>query len=140
MEFYKNKNVLVTGHTGFKGSWLSMILKMLDANVIGYSLAPESLSLFESAQIMNDVTSIIGDIRDYDSLKLVFDKYQPEIVIHMAAQPIVSEGYKEPRYTYETNVMGTINVLECIRNTNCVKSFINVTSDKVYENKEKDYA
>jgi len=96
--------------------------------------------LFESAQIMNDVTSIIGDIRDYDSLKLVFDKYQPEIVIHMAAQPIVSEGYKEPRYTYETNVMGTINVLECIRNTNCVKSFINVTSDKVYENKEKDYA
>lgn len=135
--FYKGKKVFVTGHTGFKGSWLCKILANWGAEVTGYSLNPPTEpSLFDIADIKSDITSIIGDIRDYDALKKAFDEAQPEIVLHLAAQPIVRDSYKMPAYTYETNVMGTVNILECVRQSDCVKSFLNVTTDKVYENKE----
>ena len=137
LSIYKGKSVFVTGHTGFKGSWLCKILSGAGAVVTGYSLNPPTEpSLFEIAGIASDITSVIGDIRDYKSLKAAFDKAQPEIVLHLAAQPIVRDSYKEPAYTYETNVMGTVNILECVRNSDCVKSFLNVTTDKVYLNKE----
>lgn len=140
ISFYKGKKVFVTGHTGFKGAWLCKMLVLAGANVTGYSLQPPtSPSLFEIANIAKDVDSRIGDIRDYDSLKSAFDKAQPEIVLHLAAQPIVRESYKNPAYTYETNVMGTVNILECVRNSDCVKSFLNVTTDKVYLNKEWEW-
>lgn len=135
--FYKGKRVFVTGHTGFKGSWLCKILANWGADVTGYSLEPPTNpNLFEIADIKSDIKSVIGDIRDYESLKKAFDEAQPEIVLHLAAQPIVRDSYKMPAYTYETNVMGTVNILECVRLSNCVKSFLNVTTDKVYENKE----
>lgn len=137
ISFYKGKKVFVTGHTGFKGSWLCKILSNAGAEVTGYSLnPPTSPSLFKIAGIEGDINSVIGDIRDYKSLKAEFDAVQPEIVLHLAAQPIVRDSYKNPAYTYETNVMGTVNILECVRNSNCVKSFLNVTTDKVYLNKE----
>ena len=137
LQFYKNKKVFVTGHTGFKGSWLCKILSMAGALVTGYSLEPPTNpSLFEIAQIGQNMTSVIGDINDYERLKAAFDKAQPEIVLHLAAQPIVRDSYKDPAYTYRTNVMGTVNILECVRNSDCVKSFLNVTTDKVYKNKE----
>lgn len=137
LSFYKGKKVFVTGHTGFKGSWLCKILANAGAVVTGYSLTPPtSPSLFEIAGIEQDVHSVIGDIRDYKALKTAFDEAQPEIVLHLAAQPIVRDSYKDPAYTYETNVMGTVNILECVRNNSCVKSFLNVTTDKVYLNKE----
>ena len=140
LSFYKNKRVFVTGHTGFKGSWLCKILSNSGAIVTGYSLMPPtSPSLFELAQIAGDVKSIIGDIRDYESLKKAFDEAKPEIVFHLAAQPIVRDSYKDPKYTYETNVMGTVNILECVRMSDCVKSFLNVTTDKVYKNKEWEW-
>ena len=135
--FYKGKNIFITGHTGFKGAWLCKILLKLGAKVTGYSLSPSTNpSLYEIANIGENITSVIGDIRDYALLKKVFDRTQPEIVFHLAAQPIVRESYKNPAYTYETNVMGTVNILECVRNSNCVKSFLNITTDKVYLNKE----
>ena len=137
IDFYKNKRVFVTGHTGFKGSWLSKILKNAGAIVTGYSLEPPtSPSLFDIADIGKGMTSVIGDVRDFTSLKKAFNEAKPEIVLHLAAQPIVRDSYKNPHYTYETNVMGTVNILECVRLSNCVKSFLNVTTDKVYENKE----
>ena len=137
ISFYKGKRVIVTGHTGFKGSWLCKLLSNVGANVSGYSLeSPTNPSLFNIAGIAQDVYSVIGDIRDYKALKEAFDAVQPEIVLHLAAQPIVRDSYKNPVYTYETNVMGTVNILECIRNSTCVKSFVNVTTDKVYLNKE----
>lgn len=137
LEFWKGKCVFVTGHTGFKGAWLCKILANSGADVTGYSLEPPTKpSLFEIAKIGEKVNSVIGDIRDYDLLKKAFDNAQPEIVLHLAAQPIVRESYKNPAYTYETNVMGTVNILECVRNSDCVKSFLNVTTDKVYLNKE----
>lgn len=137
LNFYNNKKVFVTGHTGFKGSWLCKMLSNVGAEITGYSLNPPTVpSLFEIADIENDIHSVIGDIRDYRHLKESFDTAQPEIVIHLAAQPIVRDSYKDPVYTYETNVMGTVNILECLRNSNCVKSFINVTTDKVYLNRE----
>lgn len=137
LSFYKNKKVFVTGHTGFKGSWLCKILANVGANVTGYSLnPPTSPSLFEVAEIDKDIKSVIGDIRDFVSLKNAFDEARPEIVLHLAAQPIVRDSYKNPVYTYETNVMGTVNILECVRLCDCVKSFLNVTTDKVYLNKE----
>lgn len=140
LDFCKNKKVFITGHTGFKGAWLCKLLVNAGAIVTGYSLEPPTNpSLFEIAEIEKDITSIIGDIRDYDSLKKAFDKAQPEIVLHLAAQPIVRDSYKDPRYTYETNVMGTVNILECVRNSDCVKSFLNVTTDKVYKNKEWEW-
>ena len=137
LSFFANKVVLITGHTGFKGTWLCKILINLGAKVIGYSLkAPTNPNLFSLSQIENDMVSIIGDVRDYNYLKRVFDEYQPELVFHLAAQPIVRDSYKEPRYTYETNVIGTVNILECVRLTSSVKSFLNVTTDKVYLNDE----
>lgn len=137
LNFYKDKRVFVTGHTGFKGAWLCKMLSNVGAVVTGYSLEPPtSPSLFEIADIAQDVTSVIGDIRDYAALKKAFDEAQPEIVLHLAAQPIVRDSYQAPAYTYETNVMGTVNILECIRNSACVKSFLNVTTDKVYRNRE----
>lgn len=137
LRWYKGKKVFVTGHTGFKGSWLCYILANAGAEVTGYSLNPPTTpSLFEIAEIEKNIHSVIGDIRDYQSLKKAFNDAQPEIVLHLAAQPIVRDSYKDPVYTYETNVMGTVNILECVRNTSCVKSFLNVTTDKVYLNKE----
>jgi CDP-glucose 4,6-dehydratase len=137
--FYKNKRVLITGHTGFKGTWLTKVLKMFGANIAGFSLFPTTQpSLFDLTSMNEDIISIIGDVRDYDKLKDLFDKFKPEIVFHLAAQPIVREGYRNPRETYEINIMGTINILECIRNSDSVKSFINVTTDKVYLNKETE--
>jgi len=137
LSFYKGKKVFITGHTGFKGSWLCEILSLSGAEVTGYSLEPPTEpSLFKLAGIEQDVHSVTGDIRDFQRLKETFDSAQPEILLHLAAQPIVRESYENPRYTYETNVMGTVNILECIRRCPCVKSFLNVTTDKVYLNKE----
>lgn len=137
LSFYKGKKVFITGHTGFKGSWLCKILTMLGASVTGYGLAPQTNpSLFQIAGIEKDVDSVIGDIRDYERLKYAFDKAKPEIVLHLAAQPIVRDSYKNPRYTYDVNVMGTVNILECVRLCSSVRSFLNVTTDKVYHNKE----
>lgn len=137
MNFYKGKRVLVTGHTGFKGAWMCRVLVGAGAEVTGYSLeAPTNPNLFALAGLEEHMTSVIGDIRDLEHLLSVFDVAQPEIVLHLAAQPIVRTSYEEPVYTYETNVMGTVNILECVRRYPCVKSFLNVTTDKVYENKE----
>ncbi len=136
-DFYKNKTILLTGHTGFKGAWLSLMLQMAGARVIGYALKPPAEeNLFQLSGAGKGMTDLEGDIRDYQNLKSVFDKYQPELVIHMAAQPIVRESYENPVYTYETNVMGTVHLLECVRNTESVSSVLNVTTDKVYENRE----
>ncbi len=135
--FYKDKRVFITGHTGFKGSWLCKLLTNAGADVTGYSLEPPTNpSLFQIAQIEKDIHSVIGDIRSYESLKKAFDDAKPEIVLHLAAQPLVRLSYREPAYTYETNVMGTVNILECVRHADCVRSFLNVTTDKVYLNKE----
>ena len=140
LSFYKNKKVLITGHTGFKGSWMCELLKMKGAKIVGYSLEPPTVpSLFKLANIEQGMISIIGDIRDLKHINKVFESYKPEIVIHMAAQPIVREGYKNPIYTYETNVMGTVNILEAVRLHDCVKSFVNVTTDKVYRNNEWEW-
>lgn len=137
LSFYKGKKVLVTGHTGFKGSWMCKLLVMQGANVIGYSLAPPTMpSLFELSGIGSEIESITGDIRDLRKLSETMQKYRPEIVIHMAAQPIVRESYVDPVYTYETNVMGTVNICEAVRQCDSVKSFVNVTTDKVYKNNE----
>lgn len=140
LSFYHGKKVLITGHTGFKGSWMCQMLTMGGASVTGYALeAPTSPSLFDMCRLEGQMESVIGDIRDLEHMKKVFVRVQPEIVIHMAAQPIVRESYKDPVYTYETNVMGTVNVLECVRNTPSVRSFLNVTTDKVYLNKEWEW-
>ena len=137
LSFYKNKRVLITGHTGFKGSWMSVVLVNAGANVIGYSTSRKKKdSLFQLCGIQEQITHIQGDVRDLAHLQKVFDEYQPEIVIHMAAQPIVRDSYRDPVDTYSTNVMGTVNVCEAVRQHSCVKSFLNVTTDKVYENKE----
>jgi CDP-glucose 4,6-dehydratase len=139
-EFYKGKKVLVTGHTGFKGAWLCRILIKAGAEVTGYSLEPPTVpDLFSMAGLEGRMDSVIGDIRDLDHLKRTFEKAQPELVLHLAAQPIVRDSYKDPVYTYETNVMGTVNILECVRLFPCVRSFLNVTTDKVYENMEWEY-
>lgn len=140
INFFKNRKVLVTGHTGFKGSWMCKLLVMCGADVTGYSLEPPTNpSLFKLCGLEKEINSVIGDIRDLEHLRKVFDEIQPEIVIHMAAQPIVRDSYKNPVYTYDTNVMGTVNVLECVRLTPSVKSFVNVTTDKVYLNKEWEW-
>lgn len=140
MDFYKGKRVLITGHTGFKGSWLCQMLINAGAEVTGYALNPPTKpSLFEIADISGKMNSVIGDIRDLSKLKETFIKTQPEIVFHLAAQPIVRESYKNPVYTYETNVMGTVNICECVRTSDSVKSFLNVTTDKVYLNKEWEW-
>lgn len=136
-DFFCGKKVFVTGHTGFKGSWLCRILLQAGAVVTGYSLpAPTEPNLFALAGLEGNMTSVAGDIRNYEALSHAFSAAQPEIVLHLAAQPIVRDSYKEPSYTYETNVMGTVNILECVRRSNCVRSFLNVTTDKVYHNNE----
>lgn len=137
LSFYRNKRVMVTGHTGFKGTWLCRMLVNAGAVVTGYSLAPSGEpNLFSLAGIERRISHVIGDIRDFEHLKGVFEQAKPEIVLHLAAQPIVRDSYREPHYTYETNVMGTVNVMECVRQNSCVKSFVNVTTDKVYYNHE----
>ncbi len=137
--FYKDRKVLITGHTGFKGSYMCKVLLELGAQVWGYALDPPTQpSLFELCSLSNEVNSARGDIRDLESLKKVFEEAKPEIVIHMAAQPIVRTSYEKPVETFETNVMGTVNVLECCRSTDSVRSVINVTTDKVYRNNEWD--
>ena len=134
MDFYRDKRVLVTGHTGFKGAWLCRILTLAGAQVTGYSLEPPTdPSLFEIAGLEDVMDSVIGDIRNLQGLKDVFARVRPEVVFHLAAQPIVRDSYKDPVYTYETNVMGTVNVMECVRLTDSVRSFLNVITDKVYE-------
>lgn len=139
-KFYQNKKVLITGHTGFKGSWMCKVLINAGAKVTGYALeAPTDPSLFELCKLSGEMNSVIGDIRDLSRLQKLFKEVQPEIVIHMAAQPIVRESYKNPVYTYDVNVMGTVNVLECVRQCDSVKSFVNVTTDKVYLNKEWEW-
>ena len=147
LSFYRGKTVLLTGHSGFKGTWLAKILLDAGAKIIGYSLKPPT-----SPSLMNilgydnpsakpaELVNVFADIRDFDTLKKTFEAYKPDIVLHLAAQPIVRESYKEPRYTYETNVMGTVNICECIRlsldTDHPVQSFLNVTTDKVYHNNE----
>lgn len=135
---YKNKTVLVTGHTGFKGSWLSIWLRELGANVIGYALDPYTeKDNFVLAKLENKITDIRGDIRDKEHLEKVFEQYKPDFVFHLAAQPLVRLSYDQPVETYEVNVMGTINVMECIRKTPETRIGIMITTDKCYENKEQ---
>lgn len=137
LNFYKGKRVFVTGHTGFKGSWLCKMLVGAGAIVTGYSLeAPTDPNLFGISGLADEMNSIIGDIRDLENLKKAYFEAEPEIVLHLAAQPIVRDSYKNPVYTYETNVMGTVNLLECVRLYGKTKSVLNVTTDKVYKNNE----
>ena len=135
---YKDKKVFLTGHTGFKGSWLALWLTKLGAEVCGYSLEPNTTpSMFTELDIQNKIKkSIIGDILDYDKLEKEINDFQPEIIFHLAAQPLVRLSYSEPILTYKTNVIGSLNVLEAARNCSSVKAFVNVTTDKCYENKE----
>ncbi len=136
-DFYKGKNVLVTGHTGFKGTWLCKMLLGMGANVTGYALdPPTNPNLYELSGVDEHIKSYIADIRDFEKLNSVFDENNFDIVFHLAAQPIVRDSYKMPHYTYETNVMGTVNICECVRLHSSVKSFVNITTDKVYENND----
>lgn len=137
LSFYKEKKVFITGHTGFKGSWLTKILVDAGAIVKGYSLEAEDQSLFKRICLQNKMESVVGDVRNFENLQKEFENFSPDIVFHLAAQPLVRESYKNPVYTYDTNVMGTVHILECIRNSQTVKSFVNVTTDKVYENDEQ---
>lgn len=136
-DFWKGKKVLVTGHTGFKGSWLCLWLQSLGADVVGYALAPPSNpSLFEEAKVAQGMVSLHGDIRDPEQMNRAMARFQPEVVIHMAAQSLVRHSYLNPVETYATNVMGTVNVLEAVRQTASVRAAVMVTSDKCYENRE----
>lgn len=134
---YRNKRVLVTGHTGFKGGWLTLWLHELGAEVCGYALPPNTTpNLFETARVCDGITSVLGDLADTARLQKTFADFQPEIVFHLAAQPLVRLSYAQPVQTYQTNVMGTLHVLEAARHTPSVKAVVNVTTDKCYENKE----
>lgn len=136
-DFWKDKRVLLTGHTGFKGSWLSLWLQSLGATLRGLSLEPPTVpALFNVAHVANGMEHCIGDIRDFSTVKKQFDEFRPEIVIHMAAQPLVRLSYEQPIETYATNVMGTVHVLEAARHSGSVKAIVNVTTDKCYENRE----
>lgn len=138
---YKGLKILITGHTGFKGSWLTLWLNQLGAQVIGYSLPPNTEpAMFNELNLQAYCVNIFGDIRDSEKLNEIFQKYQPDIVFHLAAQPLVRTSYFEPVQTYETNVIGTLNVLEAARACPAVKAFVNVTTDKCYENREENYA
>lgn len=138
-DIYRNKCVLVTGHTGFKGSWLSFWLQKMGAKVIGYSIdIPTSPSHFQLLDL--DITSIVGDVLDKDRMLEVVKTYQPDVVFHMAAQPLVRESYADPTKTFETNIMGTVNVLEACRKVQAVKAIVNITSDKCYQNNETGQA
>jgi CDP-glucose 4,6-dehydratase len=135
--FWRGKKVFLTGHAGFKGSWMSLWLQMLEAKALGYSRSsPSSPSLFDSARVASGMQSIKGDICDVDSLRSAMHSFAPEVVLHFAAQPIVRESYKNPVETYKTNVMGTVNILECVRSCPSVRAVVVVTSDKCYENQE----
>lgn len=133
--YFQNKKILVTGHTGFKGTWLCLCLLELGADIAGYALEPETKpNLFEVLEIQKQIRSYIADIRDYKKLSQVIQIEKPEIIFHMAAQPLVRRSYKEPRETFETNVMGTVNLFEAVRHCDSVRTVINITTDKVYEN------
>lgn len=140
LDFYRGKKILVTGHTGFKGSWLCKVLLESGADVAGYSLeAPTFPDLYSMCGVEENILSVIGDVKNYDKLFQLLEQFQPEIVFHLAAQPIVRESYKDPRVTYETNIMGTVNICEAVRCCKSVKSFVNVTTDKVYQNNEWEW-
>lgn len=135
--FWQGKRVLITGHTGFKGSWLALWLKILGAEVAGYALAPPTNpNLFDAARVVDGMASIIADIRDQERLNSVVAQYRPEIVFHLAAQALVRPSYEDPVGTYAANVMGTVNLLEAVRRNGCVRAVVSVTSDKCYENRE----
>ena len=138
---YKGKTVLVTGHSGFKGAWLCLLLNTLGANVLGFSLEPHTTpNLFDLLDLKSSMTSIIGDVRDAQRLRQLLETHQPDIVFHLAAQALVRPSYQTPIETFDTNVMGVVNLLEAVRHTPSVKAVVNVTSDKCYENRETDYA
>ena len=142
LAFYRGKRVLLTGHTGFKGIWLSKLLLGAGAHLTGFSLASptaDGARLFEKLKLADSMRSIEGDVRDLASLRAAFREARPEIVVHLAAQPLVRESYRAPVETYAVNVMGTANILECVRKSDAVRSFLNVTTDKVYENKEWEW-
>lgn len=137
LSFYKGKKILITGHTGFKGSWMSLLLLLLGAEVSGYALEPPTEpSLYRLCGLEREMEHVTGDIRNLELLQETVKRIQPQFVLHMAAQPIVREGYRNPVYTYDVNVMGTVNILEAVRTNECVRSFLNVTTDKVYLNRE----
>jgi len=140
-KFWRNKRVFLTGHTGFKGSWFSIFLDLLGAKITGYSLRPENKNLFDLANLKKQIhNSIIGDIRDYDKLKKSILKSAPDFVVHMAAQPLVRYSYDHPKYTYEVNTLGTVNVLNILNELNFIKSALIITTDKVYfNNNQKNY-
>ena len=140
MGFYKGKKILVTGNTGFKGTWMTQMLLQLGADVIGIGLKPNtSPAVYDALKQSDRIRENIIDIREYERILDVFTTEQPEIVFHLAAQPLVIESYQNPRYTYDVNAMGTVNICECVRQTDSVKSFVNVTTDKVYRNNEWEY-
>lgn len=140
MNFYSGKKILITGNTGFKGSWLSRMLLLAGADICGYSLKPSKEHLlFGLLRLPQEMNTIYGDIRDFEALKRLMDEEKPEIVFHLAAQPIVREAYRNPRSTYETNIMGTVNIMECVRYSDSVRSVVNITTDKVYENREWEW-
>ena len=141
LDFFKGKRVLITGHTGFKGSWLSRALVLAGAKVSGYALEPDNReNMYDLLNIKKDMNSVIGDVRNLEKLKETFKNTKPDFAIHMAAQPLVRESYLNPVYTYETNVLGTVNFLECVRTLMDGGSVLNVTTDKVYDNKEWERA
>ncbi|MDC0464298.1 CDP-glucose 4,6-dehydratase [Pseudomonadales bacterium] len=135
--FWRNKKVFITGHTGFKGAWLSLWLQDCGAELMGYALSPNTQpNLFDAALVVNGMESVIGDVRDLEKITKTMSNFSPDIVIHMAAQPLVRLSYRNPVDTYSTNVMGTVNLFEAVRKTASVKAVVNVTTDKCYENKE----
>lgn len=138
-DFYKNKKIFITGHTGFKGAWLSQMLLNLGANIKGYSKTAEAISLYNILELDSKVESVYENIQNLESLKKAILEFEPDIVFHLAAQPLVIESYKNPVETYSTNVMGTVNLMEAIRLCDSIKSVVNVTTDKVYENIESNY-
>lgn len=135
-QFWRSRRVLLTGHTGFKGSWLSLWLQKLGATVAGYALPAPAESLFELAAVGERMESVFGDVRDRTGLQDLLDKFKPEVIFHLAAQPLVRKSYVEPVETYDINVMGTVHLLEAVRRTASCRVVVNVTSDKCYENKE----
>jgi CDP-glucose 4,6-dehydratase len=139
MNFWKEKKVFITGHTGFKGAWMAFILKNMGAEVTGFSLSPGEVSLFEMLNLKNEINSIIGDIRNADEIEAALNLAKPEIVFHLAAQAFVIPSYSDPKTTWETNVMGTLNVFEAVRKVKTVKAMVNITTDKCYENLEWFY-
>jgi len=139
LDAYRGRTVVLTGHTGFKGSWLALWLTELGARVVGFALPPEEPSLFEACDLRRRITSIEGDVRDLEALARVFEREQPAIVFHLAAQAIVRSSYELPKHTFDVNIGGTVNVLECIRRTAATRAAVIVTSDKCYENREWAY-